>query len=151
MYYHKTMITVIDTNVIFQGLDSSKGASYFILELIKDHKINLALSYQVITEYEEVLKRNTTLERLKLNNNDIDDILAYFAYISFPYEPTYVLRPNLRDEKDNIFIELAFVSNADYLITSNIKDFTKNNELKFDSFTVISPREFVVKWRQNEN
>ncbi|MEA1911197.1 MAG: putative toxin-antitoxin system toxin component, PIN family [Spirochaetota bacterium] len=146
------MITVIDTNVIFQGLDSSKGASYFILELLKDHKINLALSYQVITEYEEVLKRNTTLERLKLDSTDIDDILAYFAYIAFPYEPTYILRPNLRDEKDNIFVELAFVSNADYLITSNIKDFTKNNDLKFDNFTVITPGEFVVKWRrQNEN
>ena len=146
------MVTVIDTNVIFQGLDSSKGASYFILELLKDRKINLALSYQVITEYEEVLKRKTTLERLRLDTNDIDDILAYLAYISFPYEPTYVLRPNLRDEKDNIFIELAFVSNAEYLITSNIKDFTKNNELKFDNFTVITPGEFVVQWRtKNEN
>ena len=29
------------------------------------------------------------------------------------------MRPNLPDENDNIFMECAFASNSDYLITSN--------------------------------
>ena len=146
------MVVVIDTNVIFQGLNSDKGASFYILELLKESKINLAMSYKVIKEYEDVLKRESMLEKLQLNKEDIDDFLSYLAYISYPFEPTYILRPNLKDENDNIFIELSFVSNADYLITNNIKDFTIDNELKFDSFKIITPGDFVSQWRsENEN
>lgn len=142
------MIIVLDTNVIFQGLDSSKGASFYILNLLRKQKLNLALSYRVMTEYEEVLKRASTLSRLKLDEQDIDNILSYFAYQSFPFEPSFMLRPNLIDEADNMFIELAFASNAAFLITSNIKDFTINNDLKFDSFRVVTPAEFAALWRE---
>jgi putative PIN family toxin of toxin-antitoxin system len=142
------MLVVIDTNVIFQGLDSAKGASFYILRLLEANKINIALSYPVIHEYEEILKRNDNRERLQLTIKDIDDFLAYTASIAVPFDPAFLLRPNLRDEKDNIFSELAFVSNADFLITSNIRDFTYQTELKLDNFTVITPKDFVKYWRE---
>jgi eukaryotic-like serine/threonine-protein kinase len=44
--------------------------------------------------------------------------------------------------------ELSF--NADYLITSNIRDYTKNTNLKFDSFKIITPAEFVKSWRKEK-
>jgi hypothetical protein len=34
------------------------------------------------------------------------------------------------------------------LITSNIKDFTKNNELKFKDLKIITPTGFVKLWRE---
>jgi predicted nucleic acid-binding protein len=58
------------------------------------------------------------------------------------------LRPNLKDEKDNMIVELAVASQSDYLITSNVRDF-ENAELKFDQLRIITPGEFVKKWRAN--
>ncbi|MDC7234221.1 MAG: putative toxin-antitoxin system toxin component, PIN family [Spirochaetales bacterium] len=146
------MLVVLDTNVIFQGLDSDKGASYKILELLGERRVNLALSYPVICEYEDVLKRAPNLDRLCMTSKDIDDFLAFIAYTAYPFDPSFLMRPNLRDEADNIFVELAFVSNADYLITGNVRDFTVRNELKIDSFQLVTPRDFIISWRnKNEN
>lgn len=146
------MLVVIDTNIIFQGLDTDKGASYKILELLYHRKINIALSFPVICEYEDVLKRNKNLERLKLTEKDINDFLAFISYVAYPFDPSFLLKPNLRDENDNIFVELAFVSNANYLITNNTRDFTVQKELKIDNFQLITPRGFIILWRkQNEN
>ena len=57
-------------------------------------------------------------------------------------------RPNLKDEKDNMIVELAVTSQSDYLITSNIRDF-KNAELKFEQLRIITPGEFVKRWRNS--
>ena len=142
------MLIVNDTNVIFQGLDSHKGASFQILELLYKRKINIALSYPVICEYEDALKRSDNRQRLKLSENDIEDFLAFIAYVAIPYDPTFMMRPNLRDEKDNIFAELAFVANANYLITSNINDFTIDTDLTLGNFTVVTPKGFINLWRK---
>jgi predicted nucleic acid-binding protein len=44
-----------------------------------------------------------------------------------------LFRPNLKDENDNMFVELAIVSQSKFLITNNIKDFV-SGELIFDNF-----------------
>jgi predicted nucleic acid-binding protein len=48
---------------------------------------------------------------------------------------------------DNKFVELAIAGSADFLITSNIKDFS-NAQLKFDSLNLITPGQFVKMWRE---
>jgi putative PIN family toxin of toxin-antitoxin system len=146
------MMIVMDTNVLYQALRSNNGASYFILNLIRENKISMALSIQVFTEYEDVLKRPKSLKDLKLNTEDINKVLRFIAFIGRPFDIYFLFRPNLKDEKDNIFIELTLVSNSNYLITNNIKDFTVKNELKFDDLLVITPADFVKLWRKkNEN
>ncbi|HRX16427.1 MAG TPA: putative toxin-antitoxin system toxin component, PIN family [Spirochaetota bacterium] len=143
------MIVVIDTNVLYQALRSSSGASNFILQLIRNHKITLALSLPVFSEYEDVLKRPDKIKDLGLSTIDIDKILRFLAYISKPITIYYSFRPNLKDEEDNIFIELSLASNSDFIITSNTKDFIKSNELKFDDISIVTPAEFVMIWRKN--
>jgi len=54
----------------------------------------------------------------------IDTVLEFIALVSELFVMNYLGRPNLKDEKDNIFAELAFNSGSRYLITKNIKDFT---------------------------
>lgn len=79
---------------------------------------------------------------------DIDKILRFIAYVGKTFEIFYLFRPNLKDEKDNMLVELALTSQSNYLITSNISDF-KNTELKFDQLNIITPSEFVKIWREN--
>lgn len=81
--------------------------------------------------------------------DEIDTVLEFIALVSEPFVMNYLWRPNLKDEKDNIFAELAFNSGSRYLITKNIRDFTIGNELILDSFEIITPSDFLYKWRSN--
>ena len=143
------MLLTLDTNILYQALMSTTGASYFILQQVRNRKIQIALSVPVFFEYQDVLTRDKSLKDFELQLNDVDKFLRFIAYIGKTFEIYFLLRPNLKDEKDNKIVELAVTSQSDYLITSNIRDF-KNAELKFDELKVITPSEFVKMWR-NKN
>ena len=134
------MILTIDTNVIFSALYSNKGASYSIVTKVIDEKIKLAISPQIYFEYYDVLMREENLKILNLATKDVEDFLDLIALLSQKHSIYYLLRPNLPDENDNIFLECAFASNSDYLVTSNIKDF-RQSELKGFRFKVVTPKE----------
>ena len=125
---------------------STTGASYFILQQVRNRKIQIAISVPVFLEYKDVLSRDSSLQNFGLQKIDVEKFLRFIAYICKPFEIYFLLRPNLKDEKDNKVVELAITSQSDYLITSNIKDF-KNAELKFDQLKIITPSEFVKMWR----
>ncbi|TGK10700.1 putative toxin-antitoxin system toxin component, PIN family [Leptospira stimsonii] len=143
------MKVVLDTNVLYQALRAKKGASRAILELVFDQKIKLGLSIAVFKEYEEVLNRRTSKADLGINDKEIKKILGFIAYASYPQTIYFAFRPNLRDEDDNHFVELAIACNADYLITSNVKDYLIDNDLKFQDLKVITPSNFMNYWREN--
>jgi len=140
------MLVTLDTNILYQALMSSTGASHFILQQVRNRKIQIALSVPVFLEYQEVLTRNDSRKDFKLLLDDVDYFLRFIAYIGRTFEIYFLFRPNLRDEKDNKIVELAITSQSDYLITSNVRDF-KKAELKFDQLRVITPSEFVKTWR----
>ncbi len=142
------MIITIDTNVIFAGLYSKTGVSHFILNLVLDEKVKLAISTQTYFEYYDVLTRTENLQKINLTINEIADVLDLIALLAKKYSIYFLLRPNLSDEKDNMFVECAFASNSQYLITSNVRDFQRA-ELKGFSFYVITPGDFLKIWRKN--
>ncbi len=141
------MIVTIDTNVLLAGLISQSGASHQILKLITKEKLTLALSTQVLLEYDDVLKRKEILKLTRLNQAQVEDVLDLLALLAQQNNIYYRLRPNLRDEKDNLFIECAFASNSNYLLTSNIRDFN-SGELKGFKFKVLTPKDFYQMWRK---
>jgi len=141
------MIVTIDTNVLLAGLISQSGASYQILRLIVKEKITLALSTQVLFEYDDVLKRKEILKLTKLKIEQVEDILDLLALLAQKNNIYYRLRPNLRDENDNLFIECAFASNSEYLLTSNIRDIN-SGELKGFKFESLTPKDFYQMWRK---
>ena len=142
------MRVTIDTNVFYQALRDNRGASYFILDLIVQRKIELALSTAVFMEYSDVLLREKSGKDLDLSTENINAFLDFIVLVATPFSINYLMRPNLQDENDNLFVDLAFASNSKFLITSNLKDFNSNKNLRFDSFTVISPTEYVKFWRK---
>ena len=58
------------------------------------------------------------------------------------------MAPNLQDEDDNIFVELALNGNADWVITQNISDFKNNAELKFYDLKIDTSSNFLKYWRK---
>ena len=141
------MIITLDTNVLLASLLGRNGASHRILNLIVEEKIRIALSTPLILEYDEVLKRSHILSKLSMTSSQVEDIIDLLVMLANKHLIYYRLRPNLLDENDNMLVECAFVSSSQFLITSNIKDFTRG-ELKIYPFTVITPGNFYYLWRQ---
>jgi putative PIN family toxin of toxin-antitoxin system len=143
------MLVTLDTNIIYQALKSANGASFFILQQVRERKIQIALSVPLFEEYEDVLKREKSLKDFDLDVEDIDKFLRFIAYVGKPYKTYFLFRPNLKDENDNMVVELAVTSQCDYLVTSNTKDF-KNPELLFDQLKIVTPNEFAKIWRSKD-
>ena len=112
------MHIVVDTNVLYQALRDQGGASYYILQLLRQSALKLAVSVPVFLEYRDVLLRPQTLNDLKFTAEEIEVVLRFIAYIAKPTQIHFLMRPHLRDESDNMFVDLAFASNSDFIINT---------------------------------
>lgn len=131
---------ILDTNVLYAGLYSAKGASFKILEAIAEDKLKTVLSTPLLFEYEDVLKRNQT--ELELSIQEIEKTLNWFCLKSEHQKIYFLWRPCLPDPKDDHLLELAVASRTKFIITHNIKDF-KGAE-KFN-VKPITPKEFLER------
>ena len=133
---------------MYQALMSSSGASHEIFQMIRRAEVQIAISVPVFEEYSDVLLRESSLESFSLTSDEVNSVLDFIALVSVKTDIRFLMRPNLQDENDNIFAELAFASGANYLITRNAKDFLNNTDLVLDSFRVVNPYEFLKTRRE---
>jgi len=137
------MKIVVDTSVLYQALMSSTGASHEILQRIRRAEVQIAISVPVFEEYSDVFLRESSLASFNLKSEEVHSFLDFIALVSVKTDIRFLMRPNLQDENDNIFAELAFASGSNYLVTRNSKDFLNNTDLVLDSFQVVNPYEFL--------
>ncbi len=128
----KTRI-VLDTNVLYAGLYSSKGASFRVLKAIEEGKLQIVISTTLLFEYEDILKRNQVI--LGLSNQDIEKILDYLCLQSDHQKIYFLWRPRLPDPKDDHLLELAIASGTKLIVTHNTKDFKGVEEFGIRSIT----------------
>jgi putative PIN family toxin of toxin-antitoxin system len=141
------MIITVDTNVIYQALYSSRGASHQILRMIGDNQLQLALSVPVFLEYCEVLQRSSTLIETGLSSEQINAVLDLLAHAGLKRRISFLFRPNLSDETDNKFLELSFASRSECLVTANVKHYLVNADLKIYQVKFLTPGDFMKYWR----
>ena len=111
---------VLDIKILVTALKSKNGASYKLLRMIDNERLNIALSTPLVKEYEDVLSR----AKLFLDQEEIKEILDYLCLIGSYHKIYYLWRPILKDLKDDMVLELAVKANA-MIITYNKKDFEK--------------------------
>jgi predicted nucleic acid-binding protein len=109
----------------------------------------MAVSLPVFQEYRDLLSREDVQRKLNLEAGDSDAILQFIAVVARPTTVHYAWRPNLRDEDDNMIMELALASGSEYLITRNIRDFVVRTDLSNDEVRVVTPGEFMHLWRNS--
>ena len=124
---------IMDTNVLYAGLYSAKGASYRILNAIYKGKIRLVLSTTLLFEYEDVLKRNQIV--LGLSDLEIDMLLDNLCKLSEYHAVYFLWRPYLSDPKDDHILELAVASGTETIATHNIRDFSGVKEFGIRAIT----------------
>ena len=140
------MIITIDTNVLLAALISNQGASHFILKLVIEERVNLAITTQMLLEYDDVLRRPDIASLHGLDKQEIDDVLDLLLILANKHSVYYRIRPNLVDEGDNLVFECAFTSGSEFLVTSNVKDF-QDPEWKGSGFKIVTPSDFCKEWR----
>lgn len=129
---------IIDTCVLVSALKSQFGASFKILSLLKSDLFKIHLSTALVLEYEDVLKRPAL--KLNLTTDEIDKLLDILCLIGEKRQIFFQWRPLLSDEKDNFVGELAINSQADAIVTHNVKDF---QNIKQFGIKVLTPQEFL--------
>jgi len=125
---------VLDTNVVVSAHLSAEGYSRFVLDLGLASKVQLCISSDILTEYEEVLRR----PRFALDPQKVAASIRLIKKRAIMATPTQVVTVS-PDPDDNMFLECGEAASADYLVTGNKRHFPK----EWRHTQVISPREFI--------
>jgi predicted nucleic acid-binding protein len=89
-------------------------------------------------EYEAQLKIEATRQGRPFEL--VDRFLDFLASRSNRRQTFFLLRPFLRDAKDDFIIELAVASRAEYIVTWNVRDFA--GALQY-AIQVLTPNQFL--------
>ncbi|WP_259068499.1 putative toxin-antitoxin system toxin component, PIN family [Mucilaginibacter sp. X4EP1] len=129
------MLVVIDTNVLLVSI-SSKSKFHWLYRLILDKKINVAITTDILAEYEEQLSHHW-------NSLVSVSVIRSLTELSTVLFTTVYYNLNLIsiDEDDNKFVDCAFASNADYIIT-NDSHFNILKKIDFPSIPTLRLDEF---------
>jgi putative PIN family toxin of toxin-antitoxin system len=131
---------VIDTNVIVSSLIQKAYPYRIVHDLFIEDKIQLCISDDLMFEYYEVLAR-PKFSKFPDFVARAEILLAEIETKARRYQPKIKL-DIISDKDDNMILELADESGADFIVTGNTKDFT------FDSYKqtkIVSPKEY---WEQ---
>ena len=79
-----------------------------------------------------------------LQKSDIRAVLRALAHHGTQVPIYFTLRPNLRDEGDNMVYECAVNFGADYIVTHNVRDF-EGADLKPYRPEILTPRDLLAE------
>lgn len=129
---------VLDTNVLYSGLRSRRGASFQVLSLLGEDAFSVHVSVPLVLEYEEVLMRRRG--DLGLTANDVTDVIDYVCSVAGLHEIHFLWRPRLRDPDDEMVLELAVTAGCDAIVTFNKRDFPG---VETFGLTLLTPHELL--------
>jgi predicted nucleic acid-binding protein len=112
-------------------------------------RFRFGISVALFLEYRAELHHAADQGHTPLHSTQIEAILAALAHYGEPVPVFFRLRPNLRDEKDNMVFECAANFGAEYIITHNVRDFTRPGLLGY-GVEPITPGRFLELLRTVE-
>jgi putative PIN family toxin of toxin-antitoxin system len=131
---------VLDTNILIAASRSRSGASFALLQALRDGQYIALASVPLMLEYEAVLKRS---EHLAAGGRTVPMTDAFLDALSLRIEPVhlhYLWRPQLRDPDDEMVLETALNGRADALVTINVTDFAAADRFRLP---VLKPGVFL--------
>ena len=134
-----TMNIVLDTSVLVAAARSRQGASFALVAMLPSPVFQIAVSVALYTEWQAVLTRPEHLPP-GLTTDDALGFCRYLASIAHQQDVHYLWRPFLRDPDDDMVMECAVASGSRYLVTHNLRDFSRATELGVQPVT---PADFL--------
>lgn len=128
------MRIVLDTSVLVAASRSRNGASFRLVSMLPSPKLEIALTIAVYTEWQAVLTRPEHLPPGVTTDMALG-FVRYLASIAHLQDVHFLWRPFLRDPDDDMVLECAVASGCEYIVTHNIKDFRRVEELNVRAIT----------------
>ena len=118
----KTIIAVIDTNVLVSGMISNNPSSptVGVLKCVDNKTIVPLFRDEILHEYDIVLHR----KKFNLPEDEINAVLDEIVALGLS-SSRITSNEQFPDPKDVVFYEIALSKENSYLITGNIKHFPK--------------------------
>lgn len=121
------MVYVLDTNVLIAAVRSPTGASAELLRRTLQARLTVLCSVPLFLEYEDVLSRPEHLAACGVGPGEVCNLLDALAGVVKPVTIQFLWRPQLRDAKDDLVLELAVnglgLGDPVTLVTFNQRDF----------------------------
>ena len=139
---------VLDTNILVAASRSRNGASFALLQALRNRRYIALASVPLLLEYEAVLKRH---EHLAVGGRTIVMTDAFLDAMTLFIEPVhlhYLWRPQLRDPADEMVLETALNGRADALVTLNLNDFAPASHFRLP---IHPPGAFLRHLQQEQN
>lgn len=114
--------------------------------MLPSPRFEIALTIALYTEWQAVLTRPEHLSS-GMGVEAALGFLRYFASVAHLQDVHFLWRPFLRDPDDDMVVECAVSSNCEFIVTHNIKDFRRVEELKVQAIT---PGDFLRLLRSKE-
>lgn len=129
---------VIDTNCLIQMM--SKRSPYRpIWDAFLAQKFILCVSTEILDEYQEIIEQQTTAQIAE------NLVLLILNSINVRYvDPHFRLQLITADPDDNKFVDCAFASGADYIVSED-SHFDVLAHTPFPMFNVLTIDEFLKK------
>jgi putative PIN family toxin of toxin-antitoxin system len=131
----ETIIT-LDTNILLAAF-SSRSPYHWLVRGVLEGQFQLALSTEILLEYEEVLTRVFPVFSVNAALNALSDLPNVHKT-----EPHYRWNMIASDPDDNKFVDCALTAGARFLIT-NDRHFDILNRQDFPPLTAVTPEEFA--------
>lgn len=129
---------VLDTNVLVAASRSGRVASAKLLSLVGLGHFEVLVSVPLVLEYEAAILRD--LEPGSAKWRLWGDILDFLCAVGRRQKIFFLWRPQLRDPKDDMVLELAVAGRCDAIVSYNRKDF---GDLSRFDLRVLTAKEFL--------
>jgi putative PIN family toxin of toxin-antitoxin system len=129
---------ILDTSVLVAALRSRRGASFRLIELLREGAFEIAVSVPLAVEYEAVLARHAA--SLGLRRADVMTIVDYLCNVGKRQSIHFLWRPRLRDPDDEFVLEAAIAARCQGIVTHNVRDFVAAERL---GLKVFRPDQFL--------
>ena len=133
------MRVVLDTSVLVAATRSRDGASFELMSMLPSRRFEPALTIALYTEWQAVLTRPEHLPPGATAEMSLG-YLRYLASIAHLQDVHFLWRPFLSDPNDDMVVECAVASGSQFIVTHNIKDFRRVEELKLQA---VKPADFL--------
>ena len=129
---------ILDTNVIVSALIQQSYPYKVVEKVLESEDIRLCVSDDLLREYYEVLFRPKFIKFTDFFVN-AQTLLLRIETMSQKFTPQVTLNI-LPDKDDNMLLELALESRADFLVTGNTNDFVIPG---YEQTRILTPREYL--------
>ena len=126
---------MLDTSVLVSGILSPNGPPAAVLRALLTERVRLCFDERVVSEYRDVLTRT----KFSFDRDLVEELIGFLEAAGSPTLAS-PLALTLPDPWDQMFIEVAVASRADFLVSGNLKHFPEKARA---GVKVISPRAFL--------